>query len=94
MAASGLGHCHDMVTLGACPSPCPDYLVSCHLLCALAGVTSTHMKQQEWDLTALENISSQFWLVCGDVVLLLSGDTLFYLLSVNKIKHTVFKERP
>lgn len=84
-----------MVMLGACPSPCPDYLVSCHLLSVLAGVTSTHMKQQGWDLTALENIiSSQFWLVCGGAVLSLSGDTLFYLLSVNKVKRTVFKDRP
>lgn len=57
MAAPGLGHCHDLVMLGACPSLCPDHLVSYHLPCTLAGVT-THIKEQEWDLTALESIIS------------------------------------
>lgn len=91
MAALGLGHCHDLVMLGACPSPCTDYLVSYHLLCALAGV-STRIKEQEWDLTALESIiSSQLaspW-CCGFVAV---WGTLFYLLSVNKVKDTVFKD--
>lgn len=77
-------------------APAPHLVLMLVVGCAVAGAPSVPARSSRSGISQplKSHISSLFWLVRAGVVLSLSGDTLFYSLSVNKVKHTVFKDQP